>query len=118
MNKLHTTVIAALLAGAVVLGGLAVLRTTGLGASAQQTNNAAVATKTQQLAAYQRSLEQALTAKTPALPKVPATGGSTVAPAQAQQRVVYHRPPPIVVVKHTQHADDGSEAAGGGQGDD
>ena len=110
MNKFHTAIVAALLALAVVLGGVAVVKTTGLGASAQQANNAAVAAKARQLAAYERGLQKALHAKTPALPRVPAAGA---AGGQAtQQRVVYHRPPPIVVVKHTHHGDDGSEGAG------
>lgn len=110
MNRLHLTAVSALLAVAVVLGGVAMLKTTGLGTSAQQANNAAVAAKTRQLAAYQASLHKALAAKTPSLPKVPARSAQA-----SQQRVVYHRPPPIVVVKHTHHGDDGYE--GGGRDD-
>lgn len=109
MNKLHTAIVAALLALAVVLGGVAVVQTSGLGAAAQHANDAAVAAKARQLAAYERGLQHALRAKTPALPRVPAgaAGGQAT-----QQRVVYHRPPPIVVVKHTHRGDDGSEGAG------
>jgi hypothetical protein len=110
MHKLHVTVVAALLAVAVVLGGVAVLKTTGLGTSARQANEAAVAAKARQLAAYQVSLHRALAAKTPALPKVPAGSAQPT-----QQRVVYHRPPPVVVVEHTHHGDDGDE--GGGRDD-
>lgn len=111
MNRLHTTVVAALLAVAVVLGGVAVLKTTGLGASAQSASTAAVVAKEKQLAAYQRSLRSALAARTPSLPKAPAR--SAVRGQAAQERVVYHRPPPIVVVTHARHGDDGSEEGGG-----
>jgi hypothetical protein len=116
MTKTHSAAVAALLAVAVILGSVAVFRTTALGTSARQANDAAVAAKTRQLAAYQRSLAKALAAKTPALPKLP-TGRAAPATATPQQRVVYHRPPPVVVVKHTAHGDDGYEAQGGG-GDD
>jgi hypothetical protein len=117
MNKRHATTVSALLALALVLGSVAALKTTALGTSARQTNDAAVAAKAHQLAVYEHSLRQALAAKTPALPKVPAvrTAGSA---AQAQPRVVYHRPPPVVVVKHVRHGDDGPESAQVGHGDD
>jgi len=122
MHKLNTTAVAALLAVAVVLGSVAVVRTTGLGATSRHANDAAIAAKTRQLAAYERQLRHALATRTPALPKVPkipAAPARTAPPAPApQQRVVYHRPPPIVVVKHTHHGDDGGSDSEGGGGDD
>ncbi len=122
MNKLHATAVAALVAAAVVLGGIAVVRTTGLGAASHRAADATVAAKTRQLAAYERQLTRALGARTPALPTVPkikaTTPVQTAPAAAAQQRVVYHRPPPIVVVKHTHHGDDGGSEQGGGGGDD
>lgn len=116
MTRLHVTAVSALLAVAVVLGAVAAMRTTGLGAASQHANDAAVAAKTRQLAAYERSLTRALAAKTPALPKVPAR--SSVPAQPPQQRVIYHRPPPVVVVKHTHRGDDGNETGSGGGRDD
>lgn len=116
MHKLHITVIAALVALAAIAGMFATVRTTGLGSAARRANDATVAAKTRQLAAYERSLAQALAAKTPALPKLPA--GSPAPASSTQQRVIYHRPPPVVVVKHTHNGDDGFESAAGGGSDD
>jgi hypothetical protein len=121
VNKLHATAVAALVAAAVVLGGIAVVRTTGLGAASHRAADATVAAKTRQLAAYERRLTRALAARPPALPAVPKTKTTTpvltTTAAAGQQRVVYHRPPPIVVVTHTHHGDDGGSEQGGG-GDD
>jgi hypothetical protein len=117
MKKQHSLAVATLLALALVLGSVAVFKTTGLGASARHANDAAVAAKTRQLAAYERNLAKALAAKTPALPKLSRRAGT--APAAAPQtQVVYHRPPPVVVVTHTHHGDDGAETQGAGGGDD
>lgn len=117
MHRTHTTVVAALIALAAVAGAFAVVRTTGLGSSARHANDAAVAAKTRQLAAYERELRRALAARTPALPPAPAA--TSARPAQASpQRVIYHRPPPVVVVTHSRHGDDGSEAERGGGSDD
>lgn len=120
MNKAHVTLFALLVAGAAVLGAIAVTRTTGLGSTARHTNDAALVARTKQLAAYAAKLRKELNAKPPALPKVPApspaAAPAAVAPAVAP-RVVYHRPPPVIVVHH-HHGDDGSpEAEGGGGGD-
>jgi hypothetical protein len=121
MRKSNVAVIAGLLAAAAVLGGVALVRTTGLGAASRAANDAAVAAKEKQLAAFQAKLERALARKTPALPPLPKAvqASAAVSPAGAapQAKVVYRRPPPIVVVKHTHHGDDGYEAEGGG-GDD
>ena len=126
MNKAHLTLFALLIAGATVLGAIAVTRTTGLGRAAQHTNDTAVASRTKQLAAYAAKLQKELRAKPPALPPVPkpkpAPTVSAAAPAaQSAPRVVYNRPPPIVTVVHTKHhGDDGSHEGdgGGGGGDD
>lgn len=120
MRKSNAVAIAGLLAVAAVLGSVALVRTAGLGAASRAANDAAVAAKEKQLAAYQTKLEQALARKTPALPPLPKTvrASSSVSTTRVapQPKVVYRRPPPIVVVEHTQH-DDGYEAEGGG-GDD
>ena len=50
MNKAHLTLFALLVAGATILGAVAVTRTTGLGRAARHTNDAAVAARTKQLA--------------------------------------------------------------------
>jgi hypothetical protein len=126
MNKAHLTLFALLIAGATVLGAIAVTRTTGLGRAARHTNDTAVAARTKQLAAYAAKLQKELRAKPPALPPVPkpkpALAVSAGAPAaQPAPRVVYNRPPPIVTVVHTHHhGDDGSNEGdgGGGGGDD
>ena len=62
MNKFHVTVVALLLAGAAVLGAVAVTRTTHLGAAAKQANDAAVAARTKQLTLYAAKLRQELKA--------------------------------------------------------
>ena len=129
MNKAHVTLFALLVAGATVLGAVAVTRTTGLGRAARHTNDAAIAARTKQLASYAAKLQKELKAKPPALPPVPKPApavASAAAPAavpapQPAPRIVYHRPPPVVTVVHTHHGDDGShesDGGGGGGGDD
>jgi len=123
MNKAHVTLFALVVAGAVVLGAIAVTRTTGLGAAAWHANNAALTARTKQLAAYAAKLRKELKAKPPALPKVPKpspAAGPPVAAAASAPRIVYHRPPPVIIVHH-HHGDDGSgetEGGGGGGGGD
>jgi DNA polymerase-3 subunit gamma/tau len=121
MNKAHVTLFALLVAGATVLGAVAVTRTTNLGRAARHTNDAAIAARTKQLEAYATKLQKELKAKPPALPPVPKPKPApAAAPAQQQApRIVYNRPPPVVTVVHRHHGDDGSrEAEGGGGGDD
>jgi hypothetical protein len=123
MNKAHLTLFALLVAGATILGAVAVTRTTGLGRAARHTNDAAVAARTKQLQAYAAKLQKELNVKPPALPPVPkpkpvtaAAPAAAPAPQQAP-RIVYNRPPPVVTVIHTRHSDDGSdESDGGGDG--
>jgi hypothetical protein len=124
MNKAHLTLFALLVAGATVLGAVAVTRTTGLGRAARHTNDAAIAARTKQLGAYAAKLQKELKAKPPPLPRlpkpkpIPAAAPAASAP-QPAPRVVYHRPPPVVTVIHRHHGDDGSgESDGGGGGDD
>jgi non-ribosomal peptide synthetase component E (peptide arylation enzyme) len=123
MNKAHVTIFALLVAGATLLGAVAVTRTTGLGRAARHTNDAAIAARTKQLGAYAAKLQKELKAKPPALPAVPKpkpspAAAATAAPAQQPApRIVYHRPPPVVTVVHRHHGDDGShESEGGGDG--
>lgn len=121
MRKLHVAGVSLVLALAAVLGTGALTRTTGLGAAARHANDAVVAAKTRQLAAYETKLRQALAAGTPALPPLSKAVSRGAAPATTapRQRVVYRRPPPVVVVTHASHGDDGYERAeGGGGGDD
>jgi hypothetical protein len=121
MNKAHLTLFALLVAGATILGAVAVTRTTGLGRAARHTNDAAVAARTKQLVSYAAKLQKELKAKPPALPPVPKPAPS-VAPAaapapQPTPRIVYNRPPPVVTVVHTHHGDDGSHESDGGGGE-
>jgi non-ribosomal peptide synthetase component E (peptide arylation enzyme) len=126
MNKAHVTLFALLVAGATVLGAVALTRTTNLGRAAQHTNDAAIAARTKQLASYASKLQKELKAKPPALPSVPKpkpipAAAPAAAPAQQQAapRIIYNRPPPIVTVVHTHHhGDDGSDGGGGGGGGD
>jgi hypothetical protein len=129
MNKAHVTLFALLVAGATVLGAVALTRTTNLGRAAQHTNDAAITARTKQLAAFAAKLQKELKAKPPALPRVPkpkpvpASAEAGAAPVQQQApRIIYHRPPPVVTVIHTHHhGDDGSregDGGGGGGGDD
>ena len=120
MRKSNVALVAGLLAVAAVLGGVALVRTAGLGAASRAANDAAVTAKEKQLAAYQAKLTRALAQKPPALPPLPKTvRASSVSPSSTppKPKVVYRRPPPIVVVQHTHHGDDGYEAEGGGQDD-
>lgn len=108
MKKVHVAIVAALLAGAAVLGAVALTHTVSLGTAQRQSSNAAVRQRTRQLDRLQASLARALAQK----PK-PARAAAAPSP-----RIVYHRPPPIVLVRHTQHGDDGGfENAEGGGGD-
>jgi hypothetical protein len=126
MNKAHLTLFALLVAGATVLGAVAVTRTTGLGRAARHTNDAAIAARTKQLGAYAAKLQKELKAKPPALPRLakpkPIPAAAPAAPApQPAPRIVYHRPSPVVTVIHRHHGDDGSgepDGGGGGGGDD
>jgi hypothetical protein len=121
MNKTHLTLFAILVAGATVLGAVAVTKTTGLGRAARHTNDAAITAQTKQLAAYAAKLQKELKAKPPALPRIPkaAPVAATAAPVAqaAAPRIVYHRPPPVVTVVHTKHhGDDGGSDGGGDEG--
>jgi hypothetical protein len=121
MNKTHLTLFAILVAGATVLGAVAVTKTTGLGRAARHTNDAAITAQTKQLAAYAAKLQKELKAKPPALPRIPKAAPAAAAAAPVAQaaapRIVYHRPPPVVTVVHTKHhGDDGGSDGGGDEG--
>ena len=121
MNKAHVTLFALLVAGAIVLGAVAVTRTTDLGRAAQHRKDTAIAARERQLQAYAAKLQKELEARPPALPPVPKpkpVPTPVAAPVQQQApRIVYHQPPPVVTVVHTHHGDDGSgESDGGGDG--
>ena len=110
MHKLHVLLVAALFAGAAVLGTKAVLRTI----SHRPTNNAAVAARAAQLNRFQAQLHAQLAKRPPALPALPKAAPRTQA---AVPRVIYRRPPAIVVVRHTHHGDDGGGESEGGSDD-
>jgi hypothetical protein len=122
MNKAHVTLGALLFGAAAVLGAIAVTHTTGLGRAARHTNDAAIATRTKQLAAFAAKLQKELEAKPPTLPPIPkpkpAPAAAAAPPPQQAPRIVYHQPPPIVVTVHKHHGDDGSEGGDGGGGGD
>ena len=123
MNKAHVTLFAILVAGATVLGAVALTRTTHLGRAAQHTNDAAITARTKQLAAYAVKLQKELKARPPALPPVPkpkpaSSVAAAAAAPQSAPRIIYHRPPPIRTVVHTHHHGDDGESGGGGGGDD
>ena len=125
MNKAHLTLFALLVAGATVLGAVAVTRTTHLGRAARNTNDAAIAARTKQLGAYAAKLQKELRAKPPALPPVPKPKPAACPPRRHRLRqrrptIVYHRPPAVVTVIHTHHHGDDGESDGGdgGGGDD
>src|SRR5262245_24716783 len=103
MHKLNVVVVAALIAGAAVLGTVAALRTTALGAAQTHASDRAVAQRTHQLDRFERSLRAQLHKHPPALPPLPKPPPAAAAPAAP--RVVYRRPPAIVVVHHTHHGD-------------
>ncbi len=117
MHKFHVTVVALLLAGAAVLGAVAVTRTTGLGSAARHTNDAAIAARTKQLAAYASKLRQELSKKPPALPAIPKRPASAARAGSGAPRIVYQQAPTVVVTLHHKHHDDGgSDGGGGGDG--
>lgn len=119
MQKLHVAAVALLLAGAAVLGSVAVARTTGLGSAARQANSAALSARAKQLTAYAAKLRQELKTRPPALPSVPNPAPAASSPPARAPRVVYRQPPPIVVTLHKHHGDDGSaetDGEGGGDG--
>jgi hypothetical protein len=118
MNKAHVTLFALLVAGATLLGAVAVTRTTGLGGAARQTKDAAIAVRERQLRAYAAKLQKELRAKPPALPAVPKpkpVPAAAAAPAPPPApRIVYNRPPPVVTVIHRHQGEDGYDESGGG----
>ncbi len=124
MNKAHLTLLALLVAGATVLGAIAVTRTTGLGRAARQTNDAAVIAQTKQLNAFAAKLQPRAQGKTAGICR---RSPSHRRPRRQLRRhphrrlhrtIVYHQPPPVVVTIHRHHGDDGSEGDGGGGGGD
>ena len=124
MSRLKVTMVAGLLAGAAVLGAIAVTQTVSLGAANTRTSDTKLLARAKQLDRFEASLRKALAKTPPALPAIPKTAAAAQhagqAPATgAQPRVIYQRPPAIVVVRHLHHGDDGSrEAADGGEAGD
>jgi hypothetical protein len=114
MNKAHVTLFALLVAGATVLGAVALTRTTNLGRAARHTNDAAVIAQTKQLKAYAVKLQKELRTKPPALPPIPKPAPAASAAQSQTPQVVYHQPPPVVTVIHRHHGGDGSDGGGGG----
>jgi hypothetical protein len=120
MGKLAVTVVAGFLAGAAVLGAVAVTRTVSLGSGRARTADTAIRARTRQLNRFEASLRRELARKPPALPPLPKAAPAPAA-ASAPPPVVYRRPAPIVVVRHLHRGDDGggeaADSEGGGGGD-
>jgi hypothetical protein len=108
MRRIHTSVIAVVLAVAAVAGVFALSRTTQLGAAAHtQVPAAQIAARNRQL----DKIERALLAQAQGAPRA----ASQVA---AQRPTVYVRPKPIVRVVHRAHGEHEDEAEGDGGFDD
>ncbi len=103
MRKAHVFVVSSLLAGSVVAGALAAMKTAHLGAAASKPATVAtgvIAAQQGTLDRWSMSLGKALKAKPPALPKVPHFDPVAIpavpsllasAPARAVRHVVVHR---------------------------
>lgn len=101
MRKAHAFVVSSLLAGSVVAGALAAMKTAHLGAAASKPSAVAgsvIAAQQGKLNGWSVSLRKALKAKPPALPKVPHFAPVEIpavpsllasAPAPAVRRVVH-----------------------------
>jgi hypothetical protein len=108
MKPVHVIAVAFVLGAAAVLGVLAAVRTTEIGAAANgsaHVSTTAIAARSKKLNAAERALRRALNDRPPALPPIP----TTRRPAQAPQ-VVYRRPAPLIVLRHGQsHGDHEAE---------
>lgn len=109
MHKFNVLFVAALLAGAAVLGTYAALRTTAHSAAHRASVDAVVRSRTKQLNRFEAALQRQLARKTPPLPAVPARSNPAPAPAP---RVVYRRPPAVVVVRHSSEHEGERESEG------
>lgn len=131
MNRIHSTLIAFVLGGAVTAGAYAAVHTVRLGqkAVASTIYTHAVAARQAKLVAWHRSLKAALAKRPPALPKLPHFApvhapATPVAAAPASPPVTYVQPPPVVAYKHAvtkttssgsgEHEDSGGENDSGG----
>lgn len=122
MNRRNALVISLFLSFALVLGMVATLRTTQLGASsaAPKVSAAQIAQRNRQLDAMQAKLRATALREPPALPALPATPAPTQLAAAQPQKVIYVRPKPIVHVVHRQdgeHEAEGAEHDGSGLDD-
>ncbi len=118
MKRSHAVVISLLLGVAIVAGGLAVLRTAGVGSSGQTAAAASdqlVAQRTAALDEYEASLRKALAEKPPKLPAL--TKASKPAPASVPTpKVVYVRAQAPASPPHAGSSDEGDEHGDEGEG--
>ena len=114
MNRIHVTVVAALLGLSGMLGIAAATDTVGLRASAQPSlSSAELAARAKRVAKAERALEKARRQKPPALPAVPASRASS---APSTQRVVFQRSAPLVSSSHGDNDDFEGDHSGHGHG--
>ena len=117
MNRIHSTLIALVVAGAAAAGTYAAVHTVRLGqkAPAPPVSRHAVAARQAKLAAWHRSLEAALTKRPPKLPKLPHFAPVPTPPPAvvvAQPHVAYVQAPPVVKYRHTPSPRTSSSGAG------
>jgi hypothetical protein len=117
MNKIHVTVVAALLGLSGMLGIAAATDTVGLRASASSpgVSNAGIAARAKRLAKAEKALRKARNSKPPALPAVPASRRTSAA---AQQQVVFQRSAPVSVSGHGDDDEFEDDHSGHGHGGD
>ena len=122
MNRIHSTLIALVVAVAAAVGAYAAVHTVRLGqkAPAPSVSRHAVAVRQAKLVAWRRSLEAALAKRPPTLPKLPHFA-PVPAPAPAAPNVVA-APPPVTYVQalpvvHYRH-EPSTYPATSGSGDD
>ncbi len=117
MKRRHAVVVSLLLGVAIVAGGLAVLRTAGVGSTGQTAAVASDQLVAQQKAAldtYEASLKKALAEKPPKLPAL--AKASKVTPASVPApKVVYVRAQAPASVPRTGSGDEGDERGDGGR---
>jgi hypothetical protein len=123
VNRRHAAVISLFLAVALLLGMVATIRTTQLGAtaSAPATSAAAVARRNRQLDRAEAALRKAAARRPPTLPALPARPAARVQLAAATAtapRTVYVRPAPIVHVVHRHGGEHEADSGDGGGFDD
>jgi hypothetical protein len=117
MNKIHVTVVSALIGLSGMLGIAAATDTVGLRASApaKSVSSAEIAARAKRLAKAEKAIRKARKSKPPALPAVPASRASS---APSRQQVVFQRSAPVASTSHSGGDDDEDHSGHGHGGDD